>query len=179
MAKGINKVILVGHLGQPPEMNATKSGESVCILSLATSESWTDKATGQKQERTEWHRIVAFKRLAEICGQYLTKGAQIYCEGQLRTRKWQDQQGNDRYTTEIVMNELQMLGIANNQGQQQAAAQPAAQPQYQPPQHQPPQQPQRNAGVAPSPYAQVPHATAHQQPAPQHDPNYFDDDIPF
>ncbi len=108
--RGVNKVILVGHLGQDPEVRAMPSGSSVANLSLATNEQWRDKNTGEQQERTEWHRLALFGRLAEIAGQYLRKGAQVYVEGRLRTRKWQDGDGHDRYSTEIVVNEMQMLG---------------------------------------------------------------------
>ena len=108
--RGVNKVILVGHLGQDPEVRAMPSGSSVANLSLATNEQWRDKNTGEQQERTEWHRLALFGRLAEIAGQYLRKGAQVYVEGRLRTRKWQDRDGHDRYSTEIVVNEMQMLG---------------------------------------------------------------------
>ena len=108
--RGVNKVILVGHLGQDPEVRSMPSGSSVANLSLATNEQWRDKNTGEQQERTEWHRLALFGRLAEIAGQYLRKGAPVYVEGRLRTRKWQDRDGHDRYSTEIVVNELQMLG---------------------------------------------------------------------
>jgi single-strand DNA-binding protein len=110
MARGINKVILVGNLGADPETRYTASGSAVTNISLATTDSWRDKATGENQERTEWHRVVFFNRLAEIAGEYLRKGRQVYVEGRLQTRKWQDQNGQDRYTTEIVANEMQMLG---------------------------------------------------------------------
>ncbi|MDH5648395.1 MAG: single-stranded DNA-binding protein [Gammaproteobacteria bacterium] len=110
MSRGINKVILVGHLGKDPEVRYSANGAAVANVSLATSESWKDRNTGEKQERTEWHRVVFFGRLAEIAGEYLKKGAQIYVEGRLQTRKWQDKEGQDRYTTEIVANEMQMLG---------------------------------------------------------------------
>lgn len=110
MARGINKVILVGNLGNDPEVRATAAGARIANISIATTDSWTDKTSGQKQERTEWHRVVFFNRLAEIVEQYLTKGSQVYVEGQLRTRKWQDQNGQDKYTTEIVASEMQMLG---------------------------------------------------------------------
>jgi single-strand DNA-binding protein len=110
MARGINKVILVGNLGADPETRYTASGAAVTNIRLATSESWRDKQSGEQQERTEWHRVVFFTRLAEIAGEYLRKGRQVYIEGSLRTRKWQDQGGQDRYTTEIVANEMQMLG---------------------------------------------------------------------
>jgi single-strand binding protein len=107
---GINKVIIVGHLGNDPEMRSMPNGEAVANISVATSEAWTDKNTGERREVTEWHRIVFYRKLAEICGQYLKKGAQVYIEGRLRTRKWQDQNGQDRYTTEIQGDVVQMLG---------------------------------------------------------------------
>jgi len=110
MARGINKVILVGNLGQDPEVRYLPSGGAVTNISVATTESWKDKQTGQQQDRTEWHRVIFFNRLAEIAGEYLKKGSQIYLEGKLQTRKWQDQSGQDKYTTEIVGNEMQMLG---------------------------------------------------------------------
>jgi single-strand DNA-binding protein len=110
MARGINKVILVGNLGRDPEIRYTANGAAVANVTVATSESWKDKTTGEQQEKTEWHRIVFFNRLAEIVGEYLKKGSQIYVEGKLQTRKWQDQSGQDRYTTEVVGNEMQMLG---------------------------------------------------------------------
>ena len=110
MARGINKVILIGNLGADPETRAMPSGTTVANLRIATSESWRDKQSGEQQERTEWHRVALFGRLAEIAGEYLRKGSQVYIEGSLRTRKWQDKQGNERYSTEIVGNELQMLG---------------------------------------------------------------------
>ena len=110
MARGINKVILIGNLGQDPETRAMPSGSSVTNLRIATSEAWKDKQSGEMKERTEWHSVAMFGRLAEIAGEYLRKGSQVYIEGRLRTRKWQDKQGNDRYTTEIVANEMQMLG---------------------------------------------------------------------
>ncbi len=110
MARGINKVILIGNLGQDPDTKAMPSGMTVCNIRLATSESWKDKQSGEMKEQTEWHSVAMFGRLAEIAGEYLRKGSQVYIEGRLRTRKWQDKQGNDRYTTEIVANEMQMLG---------------------------------------------------------------------
>lgn len=121
MARGVNKVILVGNIGQDPEMKYMPSGNAVTNISVATSESWKDKQTGQQQERTEWHRVVFFNRLAEIAGEYLRKGSKVYIEGSLRTRKWQGQDGQDRYTTEIVASEMQMLdsrgdGAGMNQG---------------------------------------------------------------
>ena len=134
MARGINKVILIGNLGADPETRAMPSGTTVANLRVATSESWRDKQSGEQQERTEWHRVALFGRLAEIAGEYLRKGSQVYIEGSLRTRKWQDKQGNDRYSTEIVGNELQMLGgrggaaggagppVAESSGRSSAAA---------------------------------------------------------
>jgi single-strand DNA-binding protein len=109
MARGINKVILIGNLGKDPETRYMPSGGAVTNVTLATSESWKDKNTGEQQERTEWHRVVFFNRLGEIAGEYLRKGSKVYVEGSLRTRKWQGQDGQDRYTTEIVANEMQML----------------------------------------------------------------------
>ena len=110
MARGINKVILVGNLGNDPEVRYSANGAAIANISIATKESWKDKNTGEQQERTEWHRVVMFNRLGEIAGEYLRKGSQVYIEGKLQTRKWQDQSGNDRYSTEIVANEMQMLG---------------------------------------------------------------------
>ncbi len=109
MARGINKVIIVGNTGNDPEIRYTANNSAVANVSIATSESWKDKATGESNERTEWHRIVFFNRLAEIVGEYVKKGSKLYIEGSLRTRKWQDQSGQDRYTTEIIANEMQML----------------------------------------------------------------------
>ena len=206
MARGVNKVILVGNLGQDPEMKYLPSGGAVTNVSIATSESWKDRQTGQQQERTEWHRVVFFNRLAEIAGEYLRKGAKVYVEGSLRTRKWQDQSGQDRYTTEIVASEMQMLdsrgeGAPMSQdygqqgyGQPSAAPQPAYQqpapqaPAQRPPQSAPaqpaPAQPAPAHQSAPQP-AQAPQQSAPQpgrqappqQPAPSFD--NFDDDIPF
>jgi single-strand DNA-binding protein len=110
MARGLNKVILIGNLGADPETRAMPSGMTVANLRVATSESWRDKQSGEQQERTEWHRVALFGRLGEVAAEYLRKGSQVYIEGQLRTRKWQDKQGMERYTTEIVGNEMLMLG---------------------------------------------------------------------
>ncbi len=110
MARGINKVIIIGNLGQDPDVKAMPSGMTVANLRIATSESWKDKQSGEMKEQTEWHSVAMFGRLAEIAGEYLRKGSQVYIEGRLRTRKWQDKQGNDRYTTEVVANEMQMMG---------------------------------------------------------------------
>jgi single-strand DNA-binding protein len=127
MSKGVNKVILVGNLGNDPETRTLPSGGSVSNISVATSEVWKDKNTGEKQERTEWHRVVFFNRLAEIVPQYLRKGSKVYIEGSLRTRKWQDQSGHDRYSTEIVASEMQML---DSRGQQQGGQQGGQQQGY-------------------------------------------------
>jgi single-strand DNA-binding protein len=116
MARGVNKVILVGNLGRDPEVRYTPSGGAIANITLATTDQWKDKQTGQNQDRTEWHRVVMFGRLGEIAGEYLKKGSQIYIEGRLQTRKWQDKDGSDRYTTEIVANEMQMLGGGGGRG---------------------------------------------------------------
>jgi len=108
-SRGVNKVILIGNLGQDPEVRYMPNGGAVCNITVATSETWKDKNTGESQEKTEWHRVVMFRRLAEIAGEYLKKGSKVYLEGRLQTRKWQDQQGQDRYTTEIIADEMQML----------------------------------------------------------------------
>ncbi len=151
--RGVNKVILVGNLGQDPESRSFPDGGSVCNISVATSESWKDKQTGQQQERTEWHRVVFRQRLAEIAAQYLKKGSKVYIEGKLQTRKWTNQQGQDQYTTEIVAREMQMLDSRSDN-------EPAPQQQG---------------------YQQAPQQAAPQQ-APQQAPggfDDFDDDIPF
>lgn len=152
MARGVNKVILIGNLGKDPETRFMPSGGAVTNITLATSETWKDRNTGQAQERTEWHRIVFFNKLAEIAGEYLKKGSKVYIEGTLRTRKWQGQDGSDRYTTEIVANEMQMLDSRSADSGQQAGQRQQA-----------PQQ-QRSAPPAQNGYAD--------------DPG-FDDDIPF
>lgn len=159
MARGVNKVILVGNIGQEPEVRYSQAGSAIVNISLATSESWTDKQSGQKQEKTEWHKVVFFNKLAEIAAEYLRKGSQVYIEGSLRTRKWQDQQGQDRYSTEVVASEMQMLG--GRQDGQQQQARPPKQP------AQAPQQRSQNNHAAPSNYANVPHAQAGYQHAPQ------------
>ena len=164
--RGINKVILIGHCGQDPETKFTASGAAVTNLSLATSESWKDKQTGQMQERTEWHRVVFFNRLAEIVGEYVRKGSKIYIEGRLQTRKWQDQNGQDRYTTEIVAGEMQMLDSRGEQasGAGYGGAQPGSAP-------------QQPGGYAAS-SAPQPQPAAQQAPQPPA-MDAFDDDIPF
>ena len=155
MARGVNKVILVGNLGKDPETRYMPSGSAVTNLTLATSESWKDKQTGDQQERTEWHKIAMFGRLAEIAAEYLRKGSQVYIEGKLRTRKWQDKEGKDRYTTEIVADEMQMLGSKGG-----------------------------GAGAGAGAGASAP-ASARERPAAVNDsvdsgpPGDFDDDIPF
>ncbi|MDQ1363604.1 MAG: single-strand DNA-binding protein [Pseudomonadota bacterium] len=149
MSRGINKVILVGHLGKDPETKYMPSGGAVTNITLATSESWKDKTSGEKQEKTEWHRVVFFNKLAEIAGEYLKKGSQVYVEGSLRTRKWQ-KDGQDHYTTEIVASEMQMLGGKPGGGDYASSASPG-----------------RTSGAASAP----------AQPAGMDAP--FDDDIPF
>jgi len=119
----VNKAIIVGHLGRDPETRYSPDGAAICNISVATSEQWKDKASGEKQERTEWHRIAFFNRLAEIAGEYLKKGSLVYIEGKIHTRKWQDKEGQDRYTTEIVAERLQMLG-----GRQESSAPEAKEP---------------------------------------------------
>ncbi len=114
---GVNKVLLIGRLGRDPEVRYTPDGTAIANFSIATSEEWKDKNTGEKQERTEWHRIVAFRRLGEICGEYLSKGRQIYIEGSLQTREWEDQEGNKRWTTEIKTRTMQMLGSRDDTAQ--------------------------------------------------------------
>ncbi len=190
-SRGVNKVILVGNCGQDPEMKYMPNGNAVTNLSVATSETWKDKQTGQPQERTEWHRVVFFNRLAEIAGEYLRKGGKVYIEGALRTRKWQGQDGQDRYTTEIVASEMQMLDSRSGgadaggagYGQQGFAPQQAAPQQsggmQQPQVAQAPQQqaPQQQYGAPQQPAQQAPQQQAPQQPAQGFD--NFDDDIPF
>jgi single-strand DNA-binding protein len=181
MARGINKVILIGNLGTDPEVRYMPTGGAVANLTIATSESWTDKATNEKKENTEWHRVVIYQRLAEIAGEYLRKGSKVYIEGRLRTRKWQDQQGVERYTTEIIANELQMLdgrgegqgagmGQAPAMGNQGGYQQPAAAPQQRMPQAAPaqggyaPQAPAAQGGYAPqAPAAAAPAQGGYQQ----------------
>jgi single-strand DNA-binding protein len=165
MARGVNKVILVGNLGKDPEVRYMPSGGAVANVTLATSEQWKDKDTGQKQERTEWHNVVFFNKLAEIAGEYLRKGSQVYVEGSLRTRKWQDKNGQDRYTTEIVASEMQMLGGRGAGGGSAdfgEAPAPAASSGG-----------GRSGGGKPQP-SQQPSA-----PAPSGNFDDFDDDIPF
>lgn len=190
-SRGVNKVILVGNIGQDPEIRYMPSGGAVTNISVATSETWKDKQSGQAQERTEWHRVVFFNRLAEIAGEYLRKGSKIYIEGSLRTRKWQDQQGQDRYSTEIVASEMQMLdsrggadsspmgGGGYEDDSSYGAPGPGSAPSY--------------GAPAPGPGGSAPARSAPQRPAsapqnPQTSPSHqaspadfdgFDDDIPF
>ena len=124
MARGINKVIIVGNLGQDPETRYMPSGSAVTNFTVATNESWKDKQTGEQKDRTEWHRVAMFNRLAEIAAEYLRKGSQVYIEGKLRTRKWQDRDGNDRWTTEIIADEMQMLGGRGGGGAAPASSEP-------------------------------------------------------
>ena len=173
MARGINKVILIGNLGQDPETRYMPSGSAVTNVTLATSESWKDKQTGQPQERTEWHRVVFFNRLAEIAGEYLKKGSKVYVEGSLRTRKWQGQDGQDRYTTEIVANEMQMLdGRGGSSGGSSGGYGDYNQSAPQRPQSAP-SRPAQN----PAPQNQAPQGQG--APAPSGFDDGFDDDIPF
>lgn len=162
--KGVNKVILIGNLGMDPEVRYMPSGDAVTNISVATSESWKDKQTGEPREITEWHRVVFFGRLAEIVGQYLRKGSKVYVEGSLRTRKWQGQDGQDRYTTEIRANEMQMLDSRSSGGS--ADFDSPARPNNPPPQRSNPPSQQR--------------PPQDNNPPPQQQ-NYdeFDDDIPF
>lgn len=175
--RGINKVILVGHLGGDPEVRYMPGGGAVANITVATSESWTDKQSNEKKEQTEWHRVVIYQRLAEIVGEYARKGAQVYIEGRLRTRKWQDQQGVERYTTEIVASEFQLLGSQQKQQEPDGAAQNA--PARNAPRNAPPAQ-------APAPAYNAPAAPANNSPQqggngalPGPQPTDFDDDIPF
>lgn len=149
MARGVNKAMIIGTLGQDPDVKYTASGSPVVNVSVATNESWKDKQTGENQERTEWHRIVVFGKLAEICAQYLKKGSQVYFEGRIQTRKWKDQTGNDRYSTEIVANDMQMLG-----GRPGGASAGSSVP-FNPPSQQTPTQ-QQQPGSAPAPAAAAP-----------------------
>ena len=152
MARGVNKAIIVGNVGQDPEVRYMPSGSAVAEVSVATSEQWKDKQSGEKQERTEWHKVTFFGRLAEVVGEYVRKGSQIYIEGSIRTEKWQDKQGQDRYTTKIIANEMQMLGgrTGGSTGFQQDASSQA---------------PRQSAPAA--------------APAPAGSSADFDDDIPF
>lgn len=136
MARGVNKAIILGNLGKDPDVRFTQNGSAVANFTVATSETWTDKQTGQRQEKTEWHSVVMFNKLAEIAQQYLKKGSKVYIEGKLQTRKWQDNTGQDRYTTEILANDLQMLDSAPSNGNSRAESQAAAYGHQAPQQHQ-------------------------------------------
>lgn len=153
MARGINKVILVGNLGADPDTRYMPSGKAVCNIRIATSETWKDRQSGDQQERTEWHSVVMYDRLGEIAAEYLRKGSQVYIEGKLRTRKWQDKEGRDRYTTEIIADQMQMLGGrgGGGGGGEYRARQPAAEGRSAP----------------------------EDRPASSADDDGFDDDIPF
>lgn len=166
-SRGVNKVILIGNIGQDPEVRYTPGGSAITNISVATSEAWKDKQTGQSQERTEWHRVVFFNRLAEIAGEYLRKGSKVYIEGSLRTRKWQDQQGQDRYTTEIVANEMQML---DGRGGAETGSSAPSYGDYGAPASAPP-------SSRPAPASNQRSAPPQSSPAPDFDG--FDDDIPF
>jgi single-strand DNA-binding protein len=168
-ARGVKKVILVGTLGNDPEIRYTQAGAAITNISVATSETWKDKQTGQPQERTEWHRVVFFNRLAEIAGEYLRKGSKVYLEGGLRTRKWQDKEGQDRYTTEIVGNEMQMLDSrgAGQGGAGQGGGNPMQDDTHEP-------APRRE----PAP-RETPVKKAADAGAPGGEFGNFDDDIPF
>ncbi len=173
-SRGVNKVILVGNLGQDPEVRHMPNGGAVANITLATSESWRDKQTGETKDKTEWHRVVLFGKLAEVAGEYLRKGSQVYIEGSLQTRKWQDQSGQDRYTTEVVVNvggTMQMLGgrqggAEASGGQQSGWGQP--------------QQPQGNNAQFSGGNAPASRTAQNSAPAPSNKPPMdFDDDIPF
>ena len=159
MARGVNKVILLGNLGADPETRYTASGNAVTNIRLATTDSWRDRQSGERQERTEWHRVVFFSRLAEIAAEYLRKGSQCYIEGQIRTNKWQGQDGQDRYTTEIIASEMQMLG-----GRGAGGGAP------------PPQRREEDSGSSWSADRSTGSAPAAPRGGP---PDDFDDDIPF
>jgi single-strand DNA-binding protein len=165
-SRGINKVIILGTLGQDPEVKYMPSGGAVCNLSLATSEQWNDKATGEKKEQTEWHRVVIFGKLAEVAGEYLRKGSQVYVEGKLRTRKWTDQSGAEKYTTEIVLQPMngvmQMIGgKSSDNGNQQS------------------QQRQQSGRNQQSGWGKPQQPSTTQKPPANEPPMGFDDDIPF
>ena len=179
MARGINKVILIGNLGQDPEVRFTQGGTAVANLNIATSDSWLDRNSGQRQERTEWHRVILFKKTAEIAQQYLKKGSKVYIEGRLQTRKWQDQGGQDRYTTEVVANDMQMLD--GRTGDTQNGQQHPPQNQQRGGHQQPPP---NNSGYGAPQQTQGQHPPQHSQQQAYGAPNPaqyddFDDEIPF
>lgn len=180
MARGVNKVILIGNLGQDPDTRYTPNGNAVVNLNLATDESYKDRQTGQLVPKTEWHRVVLFGKVAEVAGQYLRKGSKVYIEGKLQTRKWQGQDGQDRYTTEVVVDingQMQMLDSRGGEGGGMGQGAPAGRPQQSAPQGQ-------YGGAAAGGAATGAQAGGYSQPAPQGggmpDPvDDFDDDIPF
>lgn len=186
MARGINKVILIGNLGADPEIRYMPTGGAVANITIATSESWTDKNTGEKKEQTEWHRVVVYQRLAEIVGEYLRKGSKVYVEGRLRTRKWQDQQGVERYTTEIIAAEIQMLDRRNDDDAHQGGS-PAPQSQGQKKPNKNANQPQGGQSSNQTQgFNQPQGGQGFNQPqggfngrGPSEPPIDFDDDIPF
>ena len=165
-SRGVNKVILIGNLGADPDVRYTQNSTPIANLSIATSESWKDKATGEPREQTEWHRCVAYRRLAEIAGEYLKKGSKVYVEGRLQTRKWTGQDNVERYTTEVVINEMQMLDSRNENQSSSAAASPA-----------PESQPQRSGLGSSMPSGQQ--SPRRKEPEPFSPGDDFDDDIPF
>lgn len=172
-SRGVNSATIIGNLGKDPEVKFGQNGSAVCRLTVATSESWVDKATNEKKDQVEWHNVVIFGKLAEIAGQYLQKGSQVYLNGKIKTRKWQDQQGQDRYTTEIVADQMQMLGGGQGgQGGQQQRQQPQQQ-------HQAPQQQRQQQGG----YQQQPQQRQgyqqQQQQAYDDQMIEFDSDLPF
>lgn len=175
MSRGINKAIILGNLGGDPEVRYLPNGDAVANITVATSESWTDKQSGEKKEQTEWHKVTFYGRLAEVVGEYLRKGSKVYVEGKLQTRKWTDQQGVERYTTEIKASDMQMLD-AQPQGGKQQSQQQAQQPQAQ-------QQPQRQRQAPPASYQGQMPQQRQQRPQQQAQPQYQDfdetDDIPF
>ncbi|ULF87407.1 single-stranded DNA-binding protein [Vibrio alginolyticus] len=177
-SRGINKVILVGNLGNDPEIRYMPNGGAVANITIATSDSWRDKATGEQREKTEWHRVVLFGKLAEVAGEYLRKGSQVYIEGQLQTRKWQDQSGQDRYSTEVVVQGfngvMQMLGGRAQGGGAPMGGQQQQQGGWGQPQQ--PAQQQYNAPQQKQPQQQAPQQSQQQYNEPPMD---FDDDIPF
>ena len=178
--RGVNKVILIGNVGNDPDVKYTQNGGAVTNLTIATSETWRDKATGEQRDKTEWHRVVLFGKTAEIAGEYIRKGSKVYIEGQLQTRKWQDKDGVDRYTTEVVVNiggTMQMLG-ARSDGGAPAGGQAGGNNQQQGGWGQP-QQPQANNHVSGGGQAARPKQNAAPQATNNEPPMDFDDDIPF
>lgn len=181
MARGVNKVILLGNVGADPDVRFLPSGNPVCNLRIATSETWKDKQTGERQEKTEWHSIVVFNKLAEIVQQYVHKGSKLYIEGKLQTRKWQAQDGTDRYSTEIVANDIQMLDSRSDGGQQQGGYQNQQQA---PQQQRPMNQGQHQQRQQPNNYQNAQNGVGQQQGSPHGAPpasgfDDFNDEIPF